>query len=240
MQLWYYCKLSFNWLCKIPLETFTSIQGFRLHIHFCFKNVRWLYLPDMHISEMESTGLWWAHFQESKMTHSRSTAQMCSSEILEGDWSQTASFSSMLPARQLHSTLRQNDPSTRSCNAQGVLRLSSLWVEFPGSPTQICVTCFIPCLQLVEAATICISHASLISPSLVYGHYHQDYFNWKENLQITCQQLSSAGERSITTHLHLNLDTWNHFTYFTVLAFLLTSWKLLYGSFNVATHSGTE
>lgn len=153
---------------------------------------------------------------------------------IQGDGSQIAGSSSLLPARQLHSTLRLNSPSTRSCHAQGVPHLSSFWVEFPCSPTQICVTCFIPCLQLVEtAATICISHASLFSPSLVYTHYHQIilFFNWKENLQMTSQQLSSAGKRSITTCLHFKLDTWNHFTYFTVLAFLLSSWKLLYGSF---------
>lgn len=202
MQLWYYCKWCFNCLCKIPLET-SSIQGFRLHIHFCFKNLRWLYLPDMPSSEVECTGLWWARFQESEITHSRSTAQMCSSEILQGDWSQTASSSNMLPARHLQSTLRtvlQWDPVMH----KGWHHLSSLWVEFPCSPTQICVTCFIPYLQLVEtAATICISHAPFISPSLVHGHYYQIilFFNWKENLQITCQQLSLAGERALPAYI---------------------------------------
>lgn len=37
MQFRYYCNWSFNRQCKIPLETFTLIQGVRLHIHFTSK-----------------------------------------------------------------------------------------------------------------------------------------------------------------------------------------------------------
>lgn len=151
------------------------------------------------------SGVYWSvmgTFSGEWDNHSRSTAQMCSSEILQRDWSQTASSSSMLPARQLQGTLRtvlQQDPVMH----KGCHHLSSLWVEFPAHPHRS-VTCSIPCLQLVEtAATICISHAPLISPSLVCGHYHQIilFFNWKENLQITCQQLSSAGEWSLPAYI---------------------------------------